>query len=511
MKIERSKNASRNILTGIVLKLFQTIVPFLLRSAMIYKLGMEYAGLDSLFVSILHVLNLAELGVGSAMVYSMYKPIAADDKIKLNALLNLYKKYYRIIGAIVLTIGISLIPFLPKLISGEVPANINIYILYIINLSATVLSYWLFAYKNSLLMAHQRTDVSNKINLVSFLVRYCLQFIALLVFKSIYLYFMGMLISQFFTNLFINIITSRMFPDFVPSGDLRKEEKDDINKHIKDLFTAKLGGTVTNSADTVVISAFLGLTLLAKYNNYYYILSALFGFLTIIFQSCLAGIGNSLIVESAEKNYRDFEKFSLLLTWIIGYCTACLYCLMQPFMKIWVHEENMLDNSFPVLFCLYFYVYELALVWSTYKDAGGIWHKDRFRPLCVTIVNLGLNLLTVSTFGLYGVILSTVISYVVVGMPWMLHNIFSTLFHRNAWNYILKCIGGILGTIVACFISSMACKMITFEGIAGFLVKGIIVTLIANIIFLLLYFRTKEFKGIVLMIKKLLHKNKSTL
>ena len=506
MKIERSKNASRNILTGIILRIFQTIVPFLLRPAMIYKLGMEYAGLDSLFVSILHVLNLAELGVGSAMVYSMYKPIAVDDKTKLNALLNLYKKYYRVIGAVVLTIGLLLIPFLPKLISGEVPNNINIYALYIINLFATVLSYWLFAYKNSLLMAHQRTDVSNKINLVSFFVRYCLQFIALLQFNSIYLYFMGMLISQLITNVSVNFITNRMFPNFTPSGNLEKDEKDDINKHIRDLFTAKLGGTITNSADTIIISAFLGLTLLAKYNNYYYILSALFGFLAIIFQSCLAGIGNSLIVESPEKNYKDFEKFTMLLTWIIGYCTACIYCLIQPFMKIWVHEVNMLDNSFPILFSLYFYVYELALVWSTYKDAGGIWHKDRFRPMCVTIVNLGLNLLTVKIFGLYGVILSTVISYLVVGMPWMLHNIFNTLFHRSAFGYIIKCILGIVGTVIACAISSAFCAMINIEGVIGFIIKGIIVTIVSNVLFLLLYFRTEEFKSIVVMASKLFYK-----
>lgn len=170
----------------------------------------------------------------------------------------------------------------------------------------------------------------------------------------------------------------------------------------------------------------------------------------------------------------------------------------------------MLDNSYIVLFCVYFYVYELALVWATYKDAGGIWHKDRFRPLCVTVVNLGLNLLTVNYFGLYGVILSTVISYVVVGMPWMLHNVFSSLFHRNALKYILKCIVGILGTVASCFFSSRLCELIPFEGIVGLFVKAIIIVFVSNIIFLLLYHRTKEFKGIVILIKKVLRKNNTT-
>lgn len=102
-----------------------------------------------------------------------------------------------------------------------------------------------------------------------------------------------------------------------------------------------------------------------------------------------------MVVEDTEKNFRDFKTFSFVLSWIIGFCTVALYCLFQPFMEFWVHAGNMLDDSFIPLFCLYFYVYELALVWATYKDAGGIWHDDRFRPLCVTIVNLGLNLLTI--------------------------------------------------------------------------------------------------------------------
>lgn len=511
MKIERRKNATRNIVSGFALRLFQTILPFLLRTVMIYTIGMEYVGLDTLFVSILHVLNLAELGVGNAMVYSMYDPIANDDKRKLNALLNLYKRYYNIIGCFILIVGLLIVPFLPNLISGNVPDSVNIYVLYFINLLSTVLSYWMFAYKTSILTSHQRTDVINKINIVAFCVRYGFQFIALLFLKNFYVYALGILVGQFAVNVFAYIAINRMYPAYQPEGKLEKNEEQEINQHIKDLFTAKLGGTVTNSADTVIISAFLGLTVLAKYNNYYYILSALFGFVSIIFQSCLAGIGNSLTVDTSKKNYEDFEKFSFLLTWVIGFCTVALYCLLQPFMKIWVHDENMLENSFLALFCIYFYVYELALVWSTYKDAGGIWHKDRFRPLCVTIVNLGLNLLTVQFWGLYGVVLSTIISYVFVGMPWMLHNIFAELFHRRAYKYILKLLYETVIVIVACFITGLLCDSINVMGVWGLVIKGIVALVVPNVIFLVFFFRTKEFlevKKILIGVKQSLFKKK---
>ena len=494
MKIERSKNASRNIVYGVGFRLFQTIVPFIIRTAMIYSLGMEYVGLNSLFTSILHVLNLAEMGVGHAMVYSMYKPIADDDSDKINKLLNLYKIYYRIIGAIVLISGLVIIPILPKLIKGSVPAGINLYIIYLLTLATTVLSYWLFAYRNSLLTAHQRNDVYSKIQVCAFAIQYILQIISLTVFKNYYMFIEAALLGQVVSNIIVLFKTNKMYPDYKPSGNLPAEEKKQINSRIKDLFTAKLGGTVTNSADAVVISAFLGLTVLAKYNNYFYVMTALFGFMTIIFQSCLAGIGNSLVVESPEKNYADFNLFSMILLWIIGLVTAFLLCLFQPFMRIWVHEENMLEDSYVIVLCLYFFVYEAPMIWATYKDAGGIWHEDRFRPLAVTIVNLGLNLLTVRFLGLYGVILSTVISYLSVGMPWMLKNIFKCLFHRSISQYVKRFLYISFIATVACFLSYLACGMIVhIHGLMELILKAIIVFIVANIVFGIGYMPLKDY------------------
>ena len=166
-KIERTKNATRNIIFGVILRAYQIIVPFLMRTAMIYLMGVQYLGLNSLFTSVLQVLNLAELGVGSAMIYSMYRPIAEDDNTTICALMKLYRTYYRLIGLIIAVVGCILTPFIPKLISGDIPQGINIYILYLLNLGATVLSYWLFAYKNSILQAHQRTDIVSKVTLIT--------------------------------------------------------------------------------------------------------------------------------------------------------------------------------------------------------------------------------------------------------------------------------------------------------------------------------------------------------
>ena len=188
MKINRSQNAVRNIAFGVLVKIYNLFVPFIIRTVMIYTLGMQYLGLNSLFVSVLSVLNLAELGVGSAMVFSMYKPIAEDDKGTICALMRLYKIYYRIIGLIILVIGLLLTPFIPKLISGTLPEGMDVYILYLMNLAATVITYWLFAYKNCLLSAHQRSDITHKINMIVLTVQYGIQIIVLVLVKNYYIY-----------------------------------------------------------------------------------------------------------------------------------------------------------------------------------------------------------------------------------------------------------------------------------------------------------------------------------
>ena len=225
MQFDRAQNASRNIIFGLIQRVYQLIVPFVMRTAMIYCLGVEYLGLDGLFVSILSVLNLAELGVGSAMVYSMYKPVAQDDKKTICALMNLYKTYYRVIGFIVLIGGLAICPFVPQLISGELPGGLNVYVLFLLNLSATVLSYWLFAYKNSLFQAYQRIDVVSKITMIVNTIRYIIQFIVLFVLQDYYVYLIITLIAQAGVNIFTAAMANKMFPDFIVGGEVEKEEK----------------------------------------------------------------------------------------------------------------------------------------------------------------------------------------------------------------------------------------------------------------------------------------------
>src|SRR5574344_1004694 len=263
MQINRTKNATRNIIFGTILKIYQILLPFVIRTVIIYVLGIEYVGLNSLFIAVLQVLNLAELGVGSAMVFSMYKLLVEDDDDTISALMQLYKFYYRIIGAVILIVGLVLLPFIPKLISGDIPKDINIYLLYLLNLFATVLTYWLCAYKSSILQAFQRNDLISKVTIITDTIKYILQIGLLFIFSNYYYYVIVIIATQIGTNIFTAYIADRYYPQYKPKGQLPKEKILMINRRIKDLFTSKLGGIVVNSADSVVISAFLGLKVLA--------------------------------------------------------------------------------------------------------------------------------------------------------------------------------------------------------------------------------------------------------
>lgn len=494
-KIERTRNASRNIFFGVILKAYQILIPFLMRTAMIYLMGVQYLGLNSLFTSILQVLNLAELGVGSAMVYSMYKPIAEDDNATICALMKLYKTYYRLIGLIIAVIGCILTPFIPKLISGDVPKGINIYILYLLNLGATVLSYWLFAYKNSILQAHQRTDIVSKVTLVTNTMQYGLQILVLWIFRNYYLYVIVMLVTQAMTNIATALFANRIYPEFKPLGQVEKKKVREINQRIRDLFTSKIGGVIYDSADTVVISAFLGLTVLAVYQNYYYILNAISGFIVVIFSACTAGIGNSIVVETKEKNFNDLNKFTFIICWIAGFCSCCLLCIYQPFMELWVGKDLMLSFSAVICFVIYFFTRQLNALFNLYKDASGMWHEDKYRPLAAALTNLVLNLILVQFIGIYGVILSTVLAILCVGMPWLMHNLFTMIFEKkNLWQFLRKLGWYCIVVSVSCAVCYVVCTFINFGLVLTIIVRGIICCLIPNLIYFLFYRNTQEYQ-----------------
>lgn len=504
MKMERTKNAKAGIITGILNKLINLVLPFITRTVLLYVLGTEYLGLGGLFSSLLSFLSLAELGVSNALIYSMYRPVAENDKTTIRALLALYRKLYRIIGTIILVAGLLCIPFLHLFIKGNIPSDINLYVLYALYLLNTVCSYFLFAYRGSLLTAHQRIDVDNIINTVIPTVNWCVQMLMLVIFKSYYIYVIFMPLSTIFTNFVRLFYVKKLYPDLKAEGQVKTELEQSIYKKMKALLGAKISTTVLHSSDNIVISAFLGLTMVTIYGNYHYIMSAVGGFLGIVYASILPGIGNSLVVETVEKNYRDFKKLTFINFWMVGWCAVCLICLYQPFMRLWVGEELMLPYSVVILIVIYFIGYQGRKVVITYKDAAGLWWEDRFRPFVMAGTNLISNLIMVQFIGIWGIVLSTILS-LCVSIPWETYTVFKNVFKKSSKEYYIKLLKFGFALLIASVVTLGACQVVK-KGILAILIRGCICVVVPNAIFFLAFRKWEEFEQTLQLAKKIIKK-----
>ena len=500
MKLNRKKNSIRNVAYGTIYRCVGILGPFAVRTAMIYIMGNEYVGLNNLFTSILGFLSLAELGVGSALVFSMYKPIAENDVKTINALYSLYRRLYKIIGTIIFTCGLLLVPVLHRIIRKDLPPDVNLYVVYFTFLLNTVLSYWLYGYKQSLLSAFQRTDITSKRAIVVALFMYTVQIASLIVFHNYYTYVIWIPICTVITNLANKVIVDHMFPQYKCEGEISKELADSIKKKVLALFGSKANSIVLHATDNIVISAFLGLSVVGKYGNYYYIMNSICMFLKIIYSSMTAGLGNSLETETIEKNYRDFSFLSFFNAWIVTVCAVSLLCLYQPFMEIWVKKQNMLDSRIVILLVVYFYIYMIRRVILTYKDAGGIWWEDKFRPYVVMTVNIVLNILLCQIIGLYGILLSTIIS-MLVAIPWENYTVFKYIFHISSKEYYKKMLIYLLSGCTTAGVTFVICNF-SPGGIWGIVIRAIICATVPNILWLAFFNKTKEFKIMKRMLLK---------
>ena len=494
MKLNKKKNAIRNGIWGYLSKLSNMFLPFIFRTILIYYLGDKYLGLNSLFTSILQVLNLSELGVGAAIVYSMYKPIASNDKRKINSLLNLYKKTYRIIGLFILVVGGIFTPFITFFIKSGYPSDINIYLVYIGFLINTVISYELFGYRISLLSAFQRNDIESKINLIANLFLYLVSTILIIIFKNYYFYIIVLNLSTILNNVLIYYSTKKYFGDYYCEGKVSLSEKKQIKNNVLAIFCHKIGGTILNSSDNIIISKFLGLTILAVYNNYYYIMNSVSNLIGVLFVGLTGGLGNSFETDSIEKNREYFFKILFFNFYITLICTTCLACLYQDFIKLWLGDKYLLQFSLMLLICIYFYVHTIRRTIIVFRDAAGMWWGNRFQPVVSAILNLILNIILVRYIGLYGIVISTIIAMVIIDIPWETIVFFKNKMKLSSLVYfkklILYSIILVLNVSIALFISNF----LNLGLIVNLFIKLVISFCVSNILVITLFYKTSEFK-----------------
>ena len=489
MKLDFRKNTKRNAIAAAINRAIGILFPFFNRTLFLWLLGPSYLGLNGLFGSILGVLMLAELGFGQAVVCSMYKSVAEDDNELLCAYLHFYRKVYRCVGTIILVAGLMLMPFLRQLIHGNIPPDLNLHVLYLIHLLNTSCSYFFFAYRGSILSAYHRRDVLNNIRTICSILQYITVFLILFITRNYYYYVIAMVVFTLLSNILTVIASKRLFPKIIPQGKLPESIRKRVISDVKDIFMHKVGAAITTSIDNIVISKFLGLVAVAIYGNYYYVIQHVGTIPNIISDSVLGGFGNKIYTVDKEENFQLFMRMNQIINIAIVWCAAITSALYQPFILLWSkNNQNLTLHIFlPILMVIFFYIHQTRQILLSFKSAAALWHQDRWKPIVAGALNLTLNITFVKTFPegykLEGVILSTIISFIIVQIPWESHVVFTNFFNaqqaRKYWRLQLKF--AILAAFM-CGITLTATFFIPVKGLPGLLVKAAVATIITTTI-----------------------------
>lgn len=502
MILDKKNNVKRGIKYGIINKIVTLLFPFIIQTVTIKTLGAEYAGIKGLYSSILAVLSLSELGIGTAIVYSMYKPIAEDDIETIGALLKIYKRLYRIIGLIVLIVGFALTPFLKLLIKGDYPNDINLYIIFLLYLINTVISYWMYAYKASLLNAYQRIDIISNIGTIIQAITCFFQIAFLIITRNFYLFLIVSIVATVVNNIITSICVDHMYPEIKCKGIVSNEIKKDIKKNVGGLVIGKICGTTRNTFDNIFMSMFLGLKQSTIYSNYFYILYALNGFTGIILDSLLAGVGNSIVIESRESNFKKMMILHTAYMVISGWITICMLCLYQPFMRIWVGDKLMFPEYTMILFPLYFYIGKLGDIRGVYADAAGLFWQNRYRTLIEAIANIILNYIFVLKWGAFGIMLATIITLFFIGFIGSTIVIFKCYYKSGMREYLFNSIFYFMITIILGSIAYLILKFIKIDSLILEMIIRIIACLtVIPVGYVLIVFRRNDFRETVNWIK----------
>jgi len=506
----RIKNSTLNICASVINRCILILFPFVTRTLIIQVLGSSYLGLSSLFTSILSVLNLTELGFGSALVFSMYKPAATGDTEKMGALLNVYKKIYCAIGVVIFSCGLLLMPFLPGLIKGTWPDTINIYVLYFIYLVNTSVSYFAFAHRRALLLAYQKSRILSNTNTVFSLLFYTVQFIFLISFHNYYLYVCILPIFTFAENIYVAAYTSKKYPEIKEYGSISDIEKNKIKDHVKGIALQKFCSASRNSFDSIVVSMYLGLSFVTIYNNYYYIFYAVHALLYQIPNAIRSSVGNSVVSESIEKNYVDFNIMTIIYVWICSVCSACLLSLYQPFMELWMGQDMLLPFGSMCLFVLYFYLLSMVDIIALYKDGAGLWWYGRYRTLIEAVANLILNFLLGLLWGINGILLATVLTLVIVGHGYGGYIVFRYYFKGKKYKeYILLELKYFSFALCSSAVSYLLCNRIAVSNLLGLFLRLFVCLIISNTVCWLILRKQKYYPEVKIFFRKILRFNRT--
>ena len=498
----RTKKTFINMCAKFVNQIVVILLGLISRRVMIDSVGVQYLGINGVLENVFTIISLAESGIGVAMVYSLYKPLAEKNEHVIKGLMQFYRKSYHILAAFTLCAGLAMIPFLPVFLKGNTVNNTLI--IYFLFLFQAVTSY-LFTYKVSLNNADQNQYIVTIINTISQTLVLIIK-IAVLYFWKNYIVFLTIdIVFNLARNLVISHIVDKMYP-FLKDKEqviLDKEIKEPLYKNIKALFIGKLGYIVSVASDNLVISSKLSVISVGLYSNYTTIIAAASNFVKIFISSSTASVGNAVASETKENVYRIFKKMLFINFWIYTVCAVGMFCLLTPFVEnIWLGKEFGLGNMTTLFIVCNFFLDGIMAPIDSVKNSAGIYWNDRYIPIASALLNLFLSILFVQKYQIAGVLIGTIVSKVTLSFWIQPLLVYKLLFKKNLLDYfglIIKYLSAFLGITAICY---MGLQILNLRmNFIILVLEGILVLAVTNLILWILFGRTVEFRELIELVK----------
>lgn len=502
----RTKLFIKNSIVILVTKVLCYLAEFAARTVLIHTLSMEYVGVTGLFTNILSVLSLSELGFGTVLVYSMYVPIAQNDEEKLLALTNFYKKVYGIIAIAVGVIGGAVTPFLPYIIKDcpDLPGLSMFYLLYLAN---TVLSYT-FTYRQSLFLADQKIYITNFYSNLIRIIRTVVQIILLVTLHDFTLYVLVQLPFTLCTNLLLSYKAKKAYP-FLNSEKhpvLSSDERTSIFKNVYAMFYHRVGGTVANSTDNLLISFFLGLTAVSQNSCYTLLVTFLNSVINPLFSSLNSSVGNYYATKTKEETYSLFHLLYFAGFWFYTFCTVSFFLLVNPFISFVWGDAFLFPLPAVLLIAANFFVVGVRMVTITFKEALGILYQDRYCPVAESLINLVLSILLVQFWGISGIFAGTLISMLSTSLWVEVHVLFRYGFKQSPKSFWLKNIKYFLASVFSIALTFLCSLPFNLPPLALMGARILLCLTVPNLIFLLIFHRSTEFRNLIGILKSVIRK-----
>lgn len=490
-KESRTSNASRNAISAISNKIALLVLTFVSRKFFITYIGIEYLGINGLFANILTLLSMADLGLGTAMNVSLYRPIADNDTRKITALLNYYKTLYKIIALGVTAIGIVLVPFLRYLVNMEtkIPYLTLYYIVFVLKNTAS----YLFIYKSSLLRADQKTYVINRIEVIVNFAKVISQFLSVLIWQNYFIYIFIDVVAIIVQNVLVSNKADRQYEFINNQNQLELAEKKLIFSDISSVFLYKVAWSLLNGTDNILMSVIVGTIYVGLYSNYYTITSNLETFIALMFTSLTASVGNLVATASAEKRYNVFKVMQMVSFWICGIVCVCLLFLTQDFIELWFGKDLLLDNLTLIAIVLnVFFSTCMRPVW-TFREGTGMYKQIRYIMFVTAVLNIIFSIVLGKLLGVSGILFATSLSKLMTYFWYEPNILFKNFFHIKPGSYYKEYAKNMIVLIICVVLCVYPLRYLEELSLINWICKVFLCMIIINAVYLIRYHRTDEF------------------